>query len=89
MIRRWVSKVSGRITVDWTLAKQDGTDVAFNELRGAISGADGPADLQRIKDENQALWSTLPHAWAQLVQAEYDDRMAELMDLGEATEEGS
>ena len=70
-------------------AKQDGTDVPFNELRGAISGADGPADLQRIRQENDALWSTLPHAWAQLVQAEYDDRMAELMDLGEATVEGT
>lgn len=62
-------------------AKKDGTDVVFNELRGAISGADGPADLQRIKQQNWSVWESLPRAWRQLIDAEFDDRMAEFEQM--------
>ena len=56
-------------------AKKDGTDVVFNELRGAISGADGPADLQLIKRDNWATWAAMPERWRQILDAEFEDRM--------------
>lgn len=66
-------------------AKRDGTDVAFNELRGAISGADGPADLALIKRNNWSVWDTLPPAWRKIVDAEFEDKMAEF-EVTEAAE---
>ena len=62
-------------------AKKDGTDVVFNELRGAVSGADGPADLQMIKKENWSVWESLPRAWRELIDAEFDDKMAEFEQM--------
>ncbi len=67
-------------------AKRDGTDVAFNELRGAISGADGPADLALIKRNNWSMWDTLPPAWRKIVDAEFEDKMAEFGEVAEAAE---
>jgi len=67
-------------------AKRDGTDVAFNELRGAISGADGPADLALIKRNNWSVWDTLPPAWRKIVDAEFEDKMAEFGEVAEAAE---
>lgn len=62
-------------------AKKDGTDVVFNELRGAISGADGPADLQLIKRNNWSVWQQMPERWRQILDAEFDDRMAEFEQM--------
>ncbi len=67
-------------------AKRDGTDVAFNELRGAISGADSPADLALIKRNNWSMWDTLPPAWRKIVDAEFEDKMAEFGEVAEAAE---
>ena len=67
-------------------AKRDGTDVAFNELRGAISGADGPADLALIKRNNWSVWDTLPPAWRKIIDAEFEDKMAEFGEVAEAAE---
>lgn len=61
-------------------AKKDGTAVAMNELRGAISGADTVADLERIKADHEVLWREMPYAWAQIAQAEYEDRLLELRE---------
>jgi len=58
-------------------AKKDGTDVVFNELRGAISGADGPADLALIRRNNNNVWEQMPPRWRQILDAEYEDRMAD------------
>ena len=58
-------------------AKRDGTDVVFNELRGAVSGADGPADLELIKRNNWQTWESLPPAWRKILDAEFEDKMAE------------
>ena len=58
-------------------AKRDGDDVVWNELRGAISGADGPADLARIKTDNIAVWETMPPRWKEILDNEYDDKMSE------------
>lgn len=58
-------------------AKRDGTDVVFNELRGAVSGADGPADLELIKRNSWQTWESLPPAWRKILDAEFEDKMAE------------
>lgn len=58
-------------------SKKDGDDVAFNELRGAISGADGPADLSLIKRNHWAFIQALPARWRQIVDAEFEDKFAE------------
>jgi hypothetical protein len=58
-------------------AKKDGTDTVFNELRGAISGADGPADLANIKRQAFATWQAMPDRWRQILDEEFEDRMKE------------
>jgi hypothetical protein len=58
-------------------AKKDGTDVVFNELRGAISGAEGPADLANIKRQSFATWESMPARWKQILDEEFEDKMAE------------
>lgn len=58
-------------------AKKDGTDVVFNELRGAISGADGPADLANIKKQSFATWQSMPDRWRQILDEEFEDKMRE------------
>lgn len=58
-------------------AKKDGTDVVFNELRGAISGADGPADLANIKKQSFATWQSMPERWRQILDDEFEDKMRE------------
>lgn len=59
-------------------AKKDGDDIAFNELRGAISGADSIEDLDGIAAKNADFLDELPHGWVRIVQAEMDDKRAEL-----------
>lgn len=64
-------------------SKKDGDDVPFNELRGAISGADGPAELAKIRTDHWTFWNALPPRWRQIVDDEYADRMQELMAASE------
>lgn len=64
-------------------SKRDGDDVVFNELRGAISGADGPADLQKIWNDNISVINALPHRWHEIVQQEHDDKMRDFMEAAE------
>jgi hypothetical protein len=59
-------------------AKRDGDDVAFNELRGAISGADTLDDLAGIEATNREFMLMLPHGWARIVTTEINDRRSEL-----------
>ena len=59
-------------------AKKDGDDVAFNEFRGAISGADTIDELDAAVERNRDLLETLPHGWARITQAEIDDKRQEL-----------
>jgi hypothetical protein len=58
-------------------AKKDGDDAAYNELRGAISGADGPADLAQIVKEHWPFMQTLPARWKVIVDDEISDKYAE------------
>jgi len=64
-------------------SKKDGDDVPFNELRGAISGADGPAELAKLRTDHWTFWNALPPRWRQIVDDEYADRMQELMAASE------
>lgn len=64
-------------------AKRDGIDVALNELRGAVSGADTLAELEQIKSANQSVWDAMPYSWAQLLEAEYQDKANELQQAAE------
>lgn len=61
-------------------AKRDGDDVAFNEIRGAISGADTLDDLATIEATNAVFMATLPHGWARIVTTELNDRRSELQE---------
>jgi hypothetical protein len=58
-------------------AKRDGTDVAMNQLRGAISSANTLEQLEDIRNANASFWTHAPYSWVQIVQAEFDDRVLE------------
>jgi len=58
-------------------AKRDGDDVVLNELRGAISRADGPADLAMIRTKSASIWSVMPARWKEILDNEYEDKMSE------------
>lgn len=60
-------------------AKKDGDDAVFNDLRGAIYGADGPADLAAIKQQSFSVWNAMPARWREILDAEFDDAMAAFM----------
>jgi hypothetical protein len=58
-------------------AKKDGTTDIFNDIRGAISGADGPADLHLIKKQHWSVWQAMPTRWLQILDAEFEDKLLE------------
>lgn len=64
-------------------AKRDGLDVALNELRGAVSGADTPDELEAIRTANQEFWATAPYAWVQLLEADWQERAKEVQQAAE------
>lgn len=59
-------------------AKKDGTDLAFNELRGEISGAETPNQLDEIRQRNWSLIEALPSRWRQIIDAELEDKYLEM-----------
>lgn len=67
-------------------AKRDGDPAAYNELRGAISGADGPADLELIVRNHWNFIQSLPVRWRQIVDAEIEDKRLEWDDGQQAAE---
>ena len=64
-----------------TQAKKMGTDKVLSELRGAVSSANTTAALAVIKHNNEDFWERAPYSWAQLLEAEYQDKMTELQEL--------
>ncbi len=61
-------------------AKKDGDDVAFNELRGAISGCDTIEELDALVAKHADMLDELPHGWARITSAEINDKRAELSE---------
>lgn len=61
-------------------AKKDGDDVAFNELRGAISGCDTIEELDALVAKHADFLDELPHGWARMTHAEITDKRAELTE---------
>lgn len=61
-------------------AKKDGDDIAFNELRGAISGCDTIEELDALVAKHIDLLDELPHGWARITSTEITDKRAELTD---------
>ncbi len=66
-------------------AKRDGTDQVLNDLRGLIGSADSLTELRGIKQDNQPVWDAMPYSWAQLLEADYQEREKELK-LGDDTD---
>ena len=61
-------------------AKKDGDDIAFNELRGAISGCDTIEELDALVDKHADFLDELPHGWARITSSEITDKRAELTE---------
>jgi hypothetical protein len=61
-------------------AKQHGDDIEFNELRGAVSGADTLEDLGQIESSRAEFMATLPYGWARILQTEINDKRSELLE---------
>lgn len=59
-------------------AKRDGADEIFNDLRKQVGNAETTAELETIKASNKAIWDAMPYAWAQLLEADYQERAKEL-----------
>lgn len=55
--------------------KRDGSVKRFNDLRAMIAGADGPADLVRLRQQHAEVWQTMPRAWGETLDEEYIVRM--------------
>ena len=68
------------IRMSSSAAKKDGMDESFNTLRRSINDADTTERLQSIRAEYDAMWEHMPYAWAQLVEADYQERMKELSE---------
>lgn len=61
-------------------AKKDGDDVAFNELRGAISGCDTVEELDTLVDKNVDILDELPIWWSKIIESEITDKRSELTE---------
>lgn len=59
-------------------AKRDGADEIFNDLRKQVGNAENTAELETIKSSNAAIWDAMPYSWAQLLEADYQERAKEL-----------
>jgi len=79
-----VSASSPRAKKSSYRAKKDGDDVPYNELRGAISSADGPAHLAQIVKGNWSFIQALPDRWRVIVDDEIKDKYAEFETLDAA-----
>lgn len=55
--------------------KRDGSVKKFNELRGKIAAADGPAMLMLLRSAENEFWSTMPRAWAETLSEDYYVKM--------------
>lgn len=57
--------------------KRDGSVKRFNEIRADISSALNSEHLQHIRTVHNDTWQTLPRAWAETLDQEYEDKLAQ------------
>ena len=67
-----------RVRKSSSQAKKDGDDAAMNEFRGAVSGCDTLAELEKLETLHADMLAELPHGWAKLVQTDIDEKRIEL-----------
>jgi len=58
-------------------AKKEGQGEVFNTLRREVNDATSAEALLKIRADNGPIWDHLPYSWAQLLQADYDDKMGD------------
>jgi hypothetical protein len=57
-------------------AKKDGTDATFNEIRAKVQSAPNREYLQQVRTLYAEEWDAMPTRWHELLEHEYEDRMA-------------
>ncbi len=67
-------------------AKKDGTNALFEEIRAAIKNAVNAEHLAHERANYNDDWKTMPRAWAEILDHEYEDRLAAFGVLVEAAE---
>ncbi len=58
-------------------AKRDGDGELLEHIRTQIADAETVAALQSVRSEYETAWMNMPYSWAQILEAEYQDRIAE------------
>lgn len=58
-------------------AKRDGDGELLEHIRTRIADAETLEDLQAVRSEYATAWTHMPYSWAQILEAEYQDRTAE------------
>ena len=61
-------------------AKQDGDQIAYGELSGAVSRCGTIEALDDLLEKNAEFLDSLPYAWARVLNAEITDKRAELTE---------
>ena len=65
-------------------AKKDGTDKTFNEIKAAIVEATGQREiLKAIRFRNAEAWASMPRAWLEILDNEYEDAINACRDAAE------
>jgi hypothetical protein len=67
-------------------AKKDGTDKLFNALKVEIADALNAEHLKHIRETYAEDWDQMPARWVELLEHEYEDRMASFTATAEAAE---
>jgi len=62
-------------------AKKDGDGELLEHIRTQIADAETNEALQAVRAEFDTAWMRMPYSWAQIMEAEYQDRLAELPAL--------
>ena len=65
-------------------AKKDGTDKTFNEIKAAIVEATGQREiLKDLRSRNAEAWASMPRAWLEILDNEYEDAINACRDAAE------
>lgn len=59
-------------------SKKDGDGELLEHIRTRIADAETVDELRTVRNEFETAWTHLPYSWAQILEAEYQDRLQEL-----------